>query len=358
MNSVVPYYVNGWLPGIGRTTKELVDALNRKQDLPIEVVLYSQNMKGIGGRNMGTHFKTRHCWLPNRERTNRTITKIPLFDSRGRYDLLHIPHNFAYVKHPEKTVITMHDAMFFAYPEEFLGHAFAREHYPGLAKKCRGIITCSESSKRDIVKYMDINEEKIFVCPWGIRRDVFHPIENCEKPERPFFMMVSCDIGRKNTISVLKAYELFAKQEPQHTLKLVWKNPSKEIREYCEKPSLKGRIEFVSGISDEMLNRLYNQATATFYPSKYEGFGLPVAESMACGTPVITCRNSSLAEVGGDAAIYVEPEDCEAMAKEMEQFENGEYEYAALREKCLTQGNKFSWDKCAEETLAVYERLL
>ena len=109
-------------------------------------------------------------------------------------------------------------------------------------------------------------------------------------------------------------------------------------------------------MSDDELCRLYNGATATFYPSRYEGFGLPVLESLACGTPVITCSNSSLPEVGGDAAFYVNPDDTDGMAKYMEQFENLELQKGLLRDKCLAQADKFSWQRCAQQTIQVYQK--
>lgn len=357
INSVLPYYTKGWISGIGRTTKELIEALNQIESLPLDIVLYSQNTKGINGKMLNTHFDTRHLYAPHKSWFNKLLGKTHLREIITKYDLLHIPHNFEWVKKPERTIVTMHDAMFFARPDESFDHENAQRIYPTLAKRCRGIITCSESSKRDIMQYMDIAENRVFVCPWGYRKDLFHP-EKGKKRGNPYFLAVSCSLGRKNTMSVIKAYESIVKQNPQHELVLVWPNIPIEAWRYCNQDHLVNHIYINSAIDDERLSVLYNEATATFFPSRYEGFGLPVLESMACGTPVVTCNNSSLPEVGGEAAIYVDPDDIEEMSRIMERFEQGEIKKSDFRDSCINQASRFSWERCAQQTLDVYMKCL
>ena len=357
INSVLPLYSRGWISGIGRTTKELVEQLGRIDDLPFELLLYSQNTKGISGRKMGLDFSCHHICLPHKQLVNKIISKTPLREIATRYDLLHIPHNFEWVRHPERTVVTIHDAMYFACPDEVFDHDYAQRVYPILAKRCRAIITCSESSKRDIMKYMDINDDKIFVCPWGYRKDIFHPNKG-KKTGYPYFLCVSCSTGRKNTMSIVKAYEQLVKQKPMHELVLVWPNTPQEVLEYCNQGHLRNHIYITTDVDDERLSVLYNEATALFFPSRYEGFGLPVLEAMACGTPVITCRNSSLTEVGGDAALYVDPDDIPTMYSYMEQFEQGTLKKSDLSERCIEQASHFSWERCASQTVEVYKQCL
>ena len=357
VNSVMPLYSRGWISGIGRTTKELVESLDKIDNLPFEVMLYSQNTKGVRADRLQTHFADRHLCLPHKSWVNRMVGMTHLREWSTHYDLLHIPHNFEWVRCPDRTVITLHDAMFFARPDEVFDHDYAQKHYPVLAQKCRGIITCSESSKQDIMKYMSVPEEKIFVCPWGYRDDLFRPHER-KKTGNPYFLMVSCSMGRKNTMSLVKAYERFVRQQPTHELVLVWPNTPQEALDYCNQDHLRNHIYITTDVDDERLSVLYNEATATFFPSRYEGFGLPVLESMACGTPVVTCRNSSLPEVGGEAALYVDPDDIDAMCHYMEAFEEGTIDRDALKEKCLKQAAKFSWKKCAAQTVEVYQKLL
>lgn len=361
VNSVVPYYSFGKSSGIGRTTMELVYALAVIPDLPFEIMLYSQNMKGIGAHNMQVPFFKRHFYCPHRESFDKILASTPVQEWLTGYDIKHIPHNFDYTHCPERTIVTIHDAMFFSYPEQFLGHDFARENYPKLARRAKAIITCSKNSKNEITEYMGVPEEKIHVCPWGVDRKLFYP--HSPKPNkytdgRPFFLSVSCDIGRKNTISILRAYEEFVRNNPTHDLVLVWGNPPKEILAKYTQGVFAKKVHFISNITNEELSDLYAEATASFFPSIYEGFGLPVLESMAAGTPVVTCNNSSLGEVGGDAALYVEPEDVMAMAQWMEAFENHSVDMDKLITASIEQASKFTWQSCAEKTVDVYKLCL
>jgi glycosyltransferase involved in cell wall biosynthesis len=121
---------------------------------------------------------------------------------------------------------------------------------------------------------------------------------------------------------------------------------------------LKNRIHFIGRQSDETLRDLYCGATALVFPSLYEGFGLPILEAMSCGTPVITSRISSMPEVGGDAAIYIDPHESDSLVSALEEFENKRHDHQALRDASLRQADKFSWERCARETLATYARCL
>lgn len=345
------------LPGIGRTTMHLVEAFQNLDDLPIDIILFTNTIRGKFSLS-NPLFKRIN--IPVR---TEKIKKLPLFDFIIPHKLLHIPHNYAEVSDPEKTVVTIHDAMFFSYPEEFLGHEYAREHYPALAKSAKAIITCSNSSKEDIVTYIGIPQEKVTVAYWGINRDVFYPVDKIEAfvtleskglVKRQYFIFVSCDIGRKNTVSVMHAYRKALKANINHDLILVWGNPPQEyLKEFFSEIN-SGRIKILPHVDDTQLRLLYAAATLTWFPSKYEGFGLPVLESMACGTPVVTCSNSSLKEVGGDAALYVEPDDIDVMTDIMISFDKGWNSYDDLVESSLKHAGTFTWEKTAKKYVDFY----
>ena len=364
-NSAVLRGGKKYLPGIGRTSLELLQALSQEQ-LPITIQLYIQNLKGDASALKQLPFSKLNIPLPGAKKYKELVTKVNIKEVLSNYDLLHIPHNYDMVVNPEKTVVTIHDAMFFSYPEDFLGHEYARKHYPTLAKSCRAIVTCSESSKSDIVNYMNISSDKITVIPWGVSHGIFYPESkenirlnlNQFNIERPYFIMVSCDIGRKNTISLLRAYKLFIQKKREHDLVLIWNNTPSEILNEFSTEINNGRIHFLSGVNDFQLRSLYSAATASFFPSKYEGFGLPILESMACGTPVVTCNNSSLSEVGADVALYTNPDNTEQMAEFMSQFEINSLDLIELNEKSIIHAAKFNWSNVADDYILFYQKYL
>jgi glycosyltransferase involved in cell wall biosynthesis len=134
----------------------------------------------------------------------------------------------------------------------------------------------------------------------------------------------------------------------EHDLVLTWSRPPKQfLAEFADEIEKK-RIVFLKNVPDVLLGRLYAGATLSWFPSKYEGFGLPILESMACGTPVVTCRNSALPEVGGEAVLYVEQDDIDSMADIMKLYDTGTGTgYEELRIKGIEQASKFKWDETA-----------
>ena len=361
-NSMVIRRGGDYLSGIGRTTFELMRALQHLENLPLDLTLLTRTIRGKLPPSIND-FRHLNLPLPPGKPATWLLARTPFLDRIVPHDLLHVPHNYAEVHDLERTVVTIHDALYFTFPENFLGHEFAREHYPSLARACRAIMTCSESSKQDIVTYMDVPPEKVTVAHWGVNETVFYPsekkdsftiLEDRNLARRPFYVSVSCDRGRKNTINVMRAYRLALQRNIEHDLTLVWGKPPEEyLKEFAPEINA-GRIRMVSHVDDWILRLLYNAATVSWFPSKYEGFGLPVLESMACGTPVITCRNSSLAEAGGNAALYVDPDDVPGMVDLMIEFDRGRKGYEKLVGESLKHASHFTWDRTAKKYVEFY----
>lgn len=371
INSTFSLMSLGKTSGVGRTTKELIYALaNIKEQIPFDIILYSQNMKGIGSRSLQHTFHAKHLFLPNSGFVNKWFQHLPIKESFCRYDLLHIPHNYEYIFRPEKTIITLHDAIFMhRIDKEFERfHLAMREKVPALMHQCKGIITASEASKLDIVRSMDIHPNKIDVIYWGIDHKVFYPQKDKNLVRKiistqfgisqPFFLSVSCNADRKNTHKLVVAYLRLAKQCPVNDLILIWRNPPGFVLKIIEQSRMSHRIHFFSNIPDHSLSVLYNGATAFIYPSSYEGFGLPILEAMACGTPTVTCRNSSLPEIGGDAALYMNEPTTENIFDFLECFENNRSDTTQLFNKGIKQASKFHWENAALKYLNIYKRYL
>ena len=366
VNSIIIRRGETHLSGIGRSTLDLLTALAKLENIPFQIQLFYQGSNPNALESYKLPFPVLYIPLPFSDKYVKLIAQMRLKELLSCYDLLHIVHNYSIVAKPKKTLVTIHDAMFFSYPENFLGHERARETYPVLAKACKGIITCSASSKRDIVQYMSVSEGKITVAPWCVSKELFYPetdiqitsIKEKYQVKKTFFIMVSCDIGRKNTISLLRAFRLYKEKGGKYDLVLVWGNPPTEyLTEFADLIN-ENRVFFLKHLSEVDLRGLYSGAIASFFPSKYEGFGLPILESMACGTPVVTCRNSSLEEVGGKMAFYTEPDDLEMMAKYMIDFESGKYDLLEIKQQLLNYSDDFSWEKTALTYVEFYKKHL
>jgi glycosyltransferase involved in cell wall biosynthesis len=326
-----------------------------------EILLFGRRLQGRRLKDVGFGLKTVHVRLPRA--AEWIIRKARLIELLCRGDLYHATDFYMPLGSAEHAVATIHDLIFLSEPEKMVDHIRLSQWVPEFARRCRSIITCSEFSKRDIVKYLGIHADKIHVTYWGVDRKIFNAESDMRsfkqrlmtllEFDRPYFLTVSCSTGRKNTPLLLSAYSRMLKNRPVNDLVVVW-DPPEEVRRQYGSGECAGRIHFIGRQSEENLCDLYRGATALVYPSLYEGFGLPVLEAMSCGTPVIISNGSSLPEVGGSAAVYIDPHSERSLTAALEAFENGDTGIQGLREKSLEQASKFSWERCARETLAVY----
>ena len=226
-------------------------------------------------------------------------------------------------------------------------------------------VTCSEYSKSMIEETLNLPCSKVVSIPWGISSD-FNKVSpailsECKTrlnlPSR-YFLSVSCSHPRKNIETLIKAFIQFNSKKREHKLVLVWSNPPKSILNLCQKNIENSDIIFLKYISDKDLVSVYNGATATFFPTRYEGFGFPILESFACNTPVVTCRNTSLPEVGGNIALYTDEDGVDEMSYYMELFENENFDLHLFREQAKNYIKRFSWENTALQYVELYKSLL
>ncbi len=227
------------------------------------------------------------------------------------------------------------------------------------------VIACSQATKNDVVSMLGVDPERVQVI-YDAADDSFVPVDRDEASRRvyealgittPYLLFVSTVELRKNIKGLLSA---FSRADIPHKLVLAgalgW--GSETITGQVEQSGLTDRVVFTGYISKRSLFPcLYSAADAFVFPSWHEGFGLAVLEAMACGCPVIASNTSSLSEVGGNAPIYVDPRDVDALARSMELVTGDRALREAMCEKGITRAGSFSWRKCAEETLACYKRL-
>ena len=291
-------------------------------------------------------------------------------------DVFFSPHIFlSSVSKKCKSVMTFHDLSFEKYPE-FYSASKNYWHFSmnpkKQARKTDKIIAVSESTKNDLVGLYNINPEKIKVIYSGINpvSSIQYPVSSISKikkkynlPEKYILYLGTLE-PRKNIIGLIKAFEIFKtklKSRGRHSgmspsgFKLVIAGSKgwlyRDIFKTVKNSPVKNDIIFTGFIDDEDKSILYSQAELFVYPSFYEGFGFPPLEAMACGTPVITSNFSSLPEAVGDAAIMINPYNLDELYRAMEMVLNDDKLKNTLIKKGFEQTKKFSWQKCARETL-------
>jgi len=224
------------------------------------------------------------------------------------------------------------------------------------------IITGSSYTKQEILDRLDFQEDKIRVIYHGVNHNLFKIYKDIELDfELPpkFILSVGSIEPRKNLLGLLKAYNLLDKNiKNEYKLILVgfkgWEN--QEIMEIINQN--RDSIRYLGFISNSDLAKVYNLATCFVYPSFYEGFGLPIVEAMACGTPVITSNISSLPEVGGDAVVYVNPNDIRDIKEKIEMVLGDIVLQKEMIKKGLKRAKEFSWEKSAKEHIEVFKKVL
>nr|QOS28243.1 D-inositol 3-phosphate glycosyltransferase [Vibrio parahaemolyticus] len=247
-----------------------------------------------------------------------------------------------------KVVTTVHDFTYEKYitgPKRWV-HCWQKYR----AIRNSDIVICvSNNTAKDLMSYCPIDPDKIRVIHNGVS-DSYHPLPMSKSPTKEV-LFVGSRVGYKN---FYLAIDTLAKL-PGYSLSIVGGGAlSEEEKTYLDS-LIPGRYKWLGRLSDKELNLAYNRAHALLYPSSYEGFGIPVIEAMRAGCPVVAVNCSSIPEVAGDAAILIENADADLFTEALLKVSNTREE---LINAGLEQAAKFSWDKCFQETLQVYEELM
>lgn len=265
------------------------------------------------------------------------------------------------------TVMTIHDLTNILFPDTHTtkGKIIDKLFLKKALKKTRHIITISEATKKDLIKYCPETKNKISVTLLGYDT-LFKPLSNQEteqkiekyKLQKGYVLYVGTIEPRKNIINLMRAYKaLPANLKSKHPLVLVGKKGwlSEPIFEAMKEPFIADDIKYLEYVPFEDLPAIYNGAKVFVFPSLYEGFGLPPLEAMACGTPVITGNTSSLPEVVGKAGFLVSPNDTDTLKSKMRFLltdETARQQYSKLG---IEQSAQFSWSNTARQTLDILQ---
>lgn len=368
----ITYGLASGLTGIGRYTVELMRALKRHVHDAEIIHLATQRHDRY---DLAREFETHH--LAGCERLPQLMTWGNLAVARAtrRYglDIIHDPNGiapFLAQRDITRRVVTIHDA--FAYVDPSTHNRLDTWRYrwmlPYAVRCADAVITVSECSRRDLVRFLGLPTERVSVIGGGVEPR-FVAIEDGEARRTilakygiagRYMLYVGSINARKNIARLFEAYAMVRGKFPDVTLviggKRQWRTA--EIDATWQRLNLDDHVHFTGYVDDADLPALYSAAELFVFPSLYEGFGLPPLEAMACGTPVITSNSSSLPEVVGDAALLVEPHNTANIADAMVQLLGDVPLQAELRRRGFTQARRFTWEQAAQETKIVYQRLM
>ena len=298
-----------------------------------------------------------------------TAWGLPLTLARLGVNLLHLQY-IAPLVCPCPYVTTVHDLSFLHYPTTFPPKdlLFLRLFVPLSVRQAALVLTGSESTKRDLIRYLNLPAGRVQVTPYGVGRE-FYPRCGEEQRQvrakyglpRTFVLSVGVLQPRKNLERLLAAYCLLRKEgHPPPPLVITGKKgwSFASLFRRAEEWDLRDAVIFTGYVPDEDLPALYSAAQLLAYPSLYEGFGLPVLEAMACGTPVVTSNVSALPEVAGAAAELVVPTQVESIAEGLWRLLASPQRRAELRHLGLQRARAFTWQRTAELTLAAYRQVI
>ena len=359
------------LTGVTRVAVELGRALQQRGDCEVVfLVPYREGPFRGGG--------TKTVYLPGCGRVpTLMLLGGPLVSIAARHrrlDLIHdpvgaSPFTLGRWAGTYKRVISIHDAIAFRYPEGYprLNNFLHRRYVPYTLRNVDAVVTVSNHARQDLERFLGIPPPSVHVTPLGVS-EMFHPVGDDESGEvarrfgldRPFILSVGVKEARKNLARLILAFEELHRDLPDFQLALVgptlWRHPISI--DGIKASSISDRVRLIEYVSDGDLRSLYSRASLFVYPSLYEGFGLPVLEAMACGTPVVASNSTSIPEVAGDAAVLVDPTNVHALAEAMRSVLTDVDLQTSLRAKGSARIRQFTWQRAAETTEAVYRAVL
>jgi glycosyltransferase involved in cell wall biosynthesis len=296
---------------------------------------------------------------------------VPLVLQRERPDVYHAPHYVLPAAVTCPSVVTIHDCIHLMFPQYLpnrRAYLYARTVMWAAARRADAILTVSEASKRDILRFFDVKPEKVVVVHNAIDERFWTPpaeedvalVRERYQLEHGFVLYAGNIKPHKNLIRLIEAFDQIRRGGfEEMKLLIIGDEISKmpALRRAVHQHHLHKHVRFLGYVSDETLAILYRLAAVFVFPSIYEGFGLPPLEAMASGTPVVTSNVSSLPEVTGDAAVLVNPHDTSSIVAGVRRVLSDPDFANQLRVKGPVRAREFSWERSVAKTRELYERV-
>ncbi len=350
--------------GIGIYSRNLMDEL-LALDRSNEYVLFYRTPGSMGRYAHHAHVREKLVSAPNKFLWDQV--RIPLEAARERLDVIFHTKFTVPLLARCKTVMTIHGASWFVHPELYtkLDVAYIRAVMPLYCRKATAILSNSDLTTGDFIRHVGVPPGKLHTIPLGTSRD-FRLIGDRARleevrqryglPERFILSVVKYD-PRKNFKNLIAAFRLL-RQRVGCKLVVVGIGCGKYAAEHeLDRDGTADDVMFLDWVGHEELPAIYNLATCLFFPSVYEEFGIPSCEAMACGCPPVVSNTGALPDNVGTAGLIVNPFDPAGMADALERMWTDEALRADYARKCLERAKAFTWERCAEQTQAVFAGL-
>lgn len=352
------FVIDEKLEGYGYFIKEVVRLLAAEHPEHHFHLFYDRPVSAgsLSAKNITSHFITPAARHPLLWKYWFDV-KLPRLLKKINADVFLSPDGFCSLHTKVPQCVVIHDLGFLHYPQGYkkLHLLYYKRFTPSFLKKAKAIATVSEFTKEDIASQYKISADKISVVYNGVK-EILGPLnydEQCGVKEKytggkEYFIHVGAIHPRKNLVNLLKAFSIF-KKRLQSEMKLVlagrlaWHND--EFLHLLKTYKYRNEVLLTGYLEEQELARLTASAYAAVYPSLFEGFGVPVAEAMKCGVPVLTSQSSAMEEIAGDAALLFNPADVQDMAEKMMRI----YKDESLREQLVLRGKsvseKYTWSR-------------
>ena len=349
----------GRLEGIGWFTHEVMSRITRKHpehqfillfDRPADPVFqYAENVKIIERGPKSRHPVLWYLWF---ERI------VPAILRKEKADVFVSPEMYISLRSKIPSLLTLHDLSILHYPEQVKWsiRKFFLHYYPRYAAAASRIVTVSEYSKKDIIDQLHVSPDKVDVVYNGAN-ELYRPLPEKEKRAiragysegREYYLYVGSMHPRKNVDRLLAAFDRFKESSgSDKKLLLVGREAwmTGAIRKVYDSMKHREEVRFLGYRGVDELAKIVASARALTYVSLFEGFGIPILEAMNCDVPSLTSNVSSMPEVGGSAAVYVDPQSIADISRGLQELEDDELR-EKLKRNCAAQRTKFSWDQTA-----------
>lgn len=354
--------------GVHRATRNLIEAMHRRQDVNLRTVMPSEL---AGDESWLPPHTVTQLPAPVRLRPARVLGSLAArFNQRrhaavwaGLKDGVYL--GTYYSTHPSlkiPQINVIHDMIYERFPDltQTARQEFHKREKLECIRAAQVLVCPSQSARDDLEALCDVSGKTVAVIPWGVESH-YRPIDNGSRLERfrqlhtagaPFLLYVGGRDGTKNFTPLLMAYSRWPGRRDVRLLAVGGGAFSNQEHSVLRALRLREHVHCVPALPNDELIVAYNAAAACVMPSQYEGFGFPVLEAMACGVPVAASNASSLPEVGGDAAVYFDPTDNDAIRDSLSVVTQAG-DQARRRALGLARAAELTWDRCAAEFVAL-----